>query len=84
MNGPMKAGRVQALPASPFDALPPRSRDLFVTVDEAFASSTPGVCTNRVAAPMVGRVVYAGGDQVDVELPGGDIEPFPEDWVKPL
>ena len=84
MNGMLRAGCILALPESPFEALSPRTRDRFVTVDEAFASSTPGVCTNRVAAPMVGRVVYAGGDQVDVELPGGDIEPFPEDWVKPL
>lgn len=72
-----------ALPASPFE-LPARvDGQRWVTFDERFENPSMHIddCTYP---PGIGRIYWWDGesDNLDVELPGSEVMPFPPEWVK--
>ena len=80
--GTLINGEISALPSSPY-VLPNRSIfQRFVTIDEH--SENPGACGFSISPPLVGRVLWESSEQVDVELPGGDVQPFPASWARDL
>jgi len=83
MNGWMAEGRIWQLPSSPFVPVAQVTDQRWVVVDERYES--PGTSVDLLSyPPAVGRIAWWDGesDNVDVELPGGEIMPFPPEWVR--
>jgi len=82
-NGWIERDRVFALKDSPYQPTTRVADQRWVVFDERFQSpTTPLECCTY--PPGLGRITWWDGisDNVDIELPGGEVMPVPPEWVR--
>ena len=83
LNGWLENGRMFALKASPFAPEARVTARRWVVVDQRFELQGRSL-DSCIYPPAVGRIRWWDGvsDNVDVELPGGEVMPVPPGWVR--